>query len=81
MYTYLNIIFYFTLFWRDSYPPRIHDHVYRKELGGRYGYNPSTQEARQKNPELEGSLSYKTKKPVSKTKQAKKKKKFVVSRN
>lgn len=50
----------------------LYDHVYRKELRGRNVYNPSTQEAEQKNPELEGNLSYKTNKPVSKTKQANK---------
>jgi hypothetical protein len=50
----------------------LYDHVYRKEFRGRNACNPSTQEAGQKNPELVGSLSHKTNKPVSKTKQANK---------
>jgi len=50
----------------------LYDHVCGKKFEDSNAYNPSTQEVGQANSELEGSLSYKTNKPVSKTKQANK---------
>lgn len=50
----------------------LYDHVCGKKHGDSNAYNPSTQEVGQENSELEGSLSYKINKPVSKTKQANK---------